>query len=171
MCSWVATLPVASYASSHTSCHLCYILYASIRSGFGEVEPDQWLHVAEIFAGSRVLSEGCKMFNLRARAIDAAQMHTGLLTPIKFLLSFLANTTTRFNTLGNSISSAPEDFSPRLRSCLVCRLYGSHTRLLISTADITLLQSSKQLSYDTSSRMELPGSAFPALRGCSCIRA
>ena len=23
VCSWVATLPVASYASSHTSCHLC----------------------------------------------------------------------------------------------------------------------------------------------------
>ena len=63
-------------------------LICLIRSGFGEVEPDQWLHVAEIFAGSRVLSEGCKMFNLRARAIDAAQMHTGLLTPIKFLLSF-----------------------------------------------------------------------------------
>ena len=41
------------------------------------MEPDQWIHVAEIFAGSRVLSEGCKMFNLRTRAVDAAQMHTG----------------------------------------------------------------------------------------------
>ena len=70
---WGATVSVVQQDST-SGVAATEVYMPHVHSGFGEIHPSDAIQVAEIFAGCRLLSDGCKLYNLRSRAVDAARL-------------------------------------------------------------------------------------------------